>query len=55
LLACVNGFAQYQPSKEVLESRKEFQDNKFGIFIHWGIYSMLGDGEWVQQVKELKL
>jgi len=24
---------------------------KFGIFIHWGIYSMLGDGEWVQQVK----
>jgi alpha-L-fucosidase len=53
LLACVNGFAQYQPSKEVLESRKEFQDNKFGIFIHWGIYSMLGDGEWVQQIKNL--
>lgn len=53
LLACANGFAQYQPSKEILESRNEFQDNKFGVFIHWGIYSMLGDGEWVQENKKL--
>jgi alpha-L-fucosidase len=53
LLTCASGFAQYQPSKDVMESRKEFQDNKFGIFIHWGIYSMLGDGEWVQQNKNL--
>lgn len=29
-----------------IEARKEFQDNKFGIFIHWGIYSMLAQGEW---------
>ncbi|HTS06414.1 MAG TPA: alpha-L-fucosidase, partial [Candidatus Eisenbacteria bacterium] len=20
---------------------------KFGMFIHWGVYSVLGDGEWV--------
>jgi alpha-L-fucosidase len=37
----------YQPSPENLKNRQEFQDNKFGMFIHWGIYSLLGDGEWV--------
>ena len=39
--------AQYKPSKENLEARKWFQDAKFGLFIHWGVYSVLGDGEWV--------
>lgn len=24
-----------------------FQDAKFGMFIHWGLYSLLGRGEWV--------
>jgi len=24
-----------------------FRDAKFGLFIHWGVYSVLGDGEWV--------
>ena len=47
LLACLGAWAQYQPSEEVLKSRKDFQDDKFGIFIHWGIYSMIGHGEWV--------
>ena len=35
----------YEPTQENLKTRKEFQDDKFGIFIHYGIYSMLGDGE----------
>ena len=26
---------------------KWFRDAKFGMFIHWGLYSMLGKGEWV--------
>ena len=30
-----------------IASRQEFREAGFGIFIHWGIYSMLGDGEWV--------
>ncbi|MEO6726522.1 MAG: alpha-L-fucosidase, partial [Blastocatellia bacterium] len=34
-------------SKENLESRRWFQDAKFGLFIHWGVYSVLGKGEWV--------
>lgn len=36
----------YVPSKENLESRGEFSDAGFGIFLHWGLYSMLATGEW---------
>lgn len=36
----------YTPSPEVLESRRAFSADRFGIFIHWGIYSMFGQGEW---------
>ena len=36
----------YTPTPENLQARKEFQDNKFGIFLHWGIYSMPAQGEW---------
>lgn len=36
----------YQPAPENLEARKEFQDSKFGIFLHWGLYAMLATGEW---------
>ena len=41
-------FAQssYQPTEENLKAREEFQDNKFGIFLHWGLYAMLATGEW---------
>ncbi len=30
-----------------LEARKWFQDARFGMFIHWGVYSVLENGEWV--------
>ena len=41
--------ATYTPTPECLESRQEFADMKFGIFLHWGIYSMFGQGEWYMQ------
>ena len=45
--ACIVAFPQsYVPAPENLQARKEFQDNKFGIFLHWGIYSMTARGEW---------
>jgi alpha-L-fucosidase len=52
-----NAFAQtgYQPSPENLQARREFQDMKFGMFIHWGVYSVLGDGEWVFHNHKLTL
>lgn len=34
---------------ERLAARQWFQDAKFGMFIHWGVYSLLGEGEWVMQ------
>lgn len=36
----------YSPSPEIIEAQNEFAANRFGIFIHWGIYSMFGQGEW---------
>ena len=39
--------ADYKPAPENLENRNWFQNAKFGMFIHWGVYSVLGDGEWV--------
>lgn len=41
-----NGIPGYIPSDEIVEAQKEFSDNKFGIFLHWGIYSMTAQGEW---------
>lgn len=37
---------KYVPSEEVMKSREEFANDRFGIFLHWGIYSMFGQGEW---------
>jgi alpha-L-fucosidase len=39
--------APYRPAPENLRAREWFQDAKFGLFIHWGVYSVLGNGEWV--------
>ena len=36
----------YVPTAENIEARKEFANDKFGIFLHWGLYSMFGQGEW---------
>lgn len=36
----------YVASDEVKKSQKEFAADRFGIFIHWGIYSMFAQGEW---------
>ncbi len=43
----------YQTAPENLEARKWFQDAKFGMFIHWGVYSILGDGEWVMNNRRI--
>ena len=43
----------YKPTEENLKAREAFESDRFGIFIHWGIYSMLGQGEWVMQVRDL--
>lgn len=45
---------EYTPTAGNLEAREEFQDMKFGMFIHWGVYSILADGEWVMLIKKIQ-
>lgn len=39
----------YEPTQSNLDARTWFQDAKFGLFVHWGVYSVLGKtgAEWV--------
>ncbi len=43
----------YKPAPENLKAREWFQDAKFGLFVHWGVYSVLEDGEWVMNNKKI--
>ncbi len=36
----------YVPSPEIVKAQKEFSESRFGVFLHWGIYSMFAQGEW---------
>ncbi|MBK0377748.1 alpha-L-fucosidase [Mucilaginibacter segetis] len=48
-----HGQVAYTPTTDNMAARKHFQDMKYGLFIHWGIYSILGDGEWVMHNKNI--
>ena len=52
-LAPVRAQTGYKPAPENLAARESFQDARFGMFIHWGVYSVLGDGEWVMNNKKI--
>lgn len=47
LVFTANAQITYSPTPENLGSREWFQNARFGLFIHWGVYSVLGNGEWV--------
>lgn len=47
--------AQYVPSKANLEARKAFEAMRFGLFIHWGPFSIPGSGEWVMNNRNIKV
>jgi alpha-L-fucosidase len=56
LVLLIDGVAisqTYQPSESNLKAREWFQDAKFGMFIHWGVYSVPADGEWVMENKKI--
>lgn len=52
-LLCMTGASlraeNYKPTPENLESRRRFAEDRFGIFIHWGLYSTFAQGEWYLQ------
>ena len=51
----------YVPSQENLDNREWFQDNKYGLFVHWGVYSIMAGGgdqgiaEWIMERKNIPL
>ncbi len=55
VLACTGQAQTYTPAPENLKAREWFQDNKFGLFIHWGVYSVLGKGEWVMNNDKMSI
>lgn len=56
ILFGVTMFGQsYHPSEPNLKAREWFQNARFGMFIHWGVYSVLGDGEWVMNTRKMNV
>ncbi len=51
----------YQPTEENQKNREWFQDAKYGMFLHWGVYSVMGGGgdmgiaEWIMNHKEIPI
>ena len=43
----------YQPEKWNLDAREQFSAQRFGIFIHWGLYANYAQGEWYLQEGKL--
>jgi alpha-L-fucosidase len=54
---CLAGAVRAQTSASVpperAAAREWFRDAKFGMFIHWGAYSQLGQGEWVMENRSI--
>lgn len=46
---------KYIPTPENLKAREWFGQAKFGLFIHWGVYSVLGDGEWAMNQQKISI
>src|SRR5262249_57001370 len=44
-----------RPTATNLAAREWFQDARFGLFVHWGVYSVLGDGEWVMNNRRIPI
>lgn len=53
--ACCHAQWKYAPTAENLKSREWFEEARFGLFIHWGVYSVLGDGEWVMNQQQIPI
>jgi alpha-L-fucosidase len=43
----------YTPTPENLKAREWFSNAKFGLFIHWGPFSIPGSGEWVMEIRNI--
>lgn len=59
LLATTSSARCDDTSSEALDpndaARIAFQNDRFGLFVHWGVYSLLGKGEWVMERDKLPI
>jgi alpha-L-fucosidase len=56
MAGAVSAFAQGRTGQPADASRTAwFRDAKFGLFIHWGVYSMIGREEWARQLLQIPL
>ena len=46
-------FAAYRPTEENLKAREAFADLGLGVFLHWGLYALHGQGEWHQSMADI--
>ncbi|HEV8146794.1 MAG TPA: alpha-L-fucosidase [Bryobacteraceae bacterium] len=54
VFAAAAAFAQpSQPPLDAAERTRWFQEAKFGVFIHWGVYSVVGRHEWARHRFEI--
>jgi alpha-L-fucosidase len=44
-----------QASAPAADRLQWFREAKFGLFIHWGVYSMIGREEWARQLLQIPL
>ena len=52
-LAAASAAKAYAPADWNLAAREKFADQRFGIFIHWGLYANYAQGEWYLQQGKL--
>ncbi|WP_455619178.1 alpha-L-fucosidase [Eisenbergiella sp.] len=46
----------YQFNREEYDKRMEwYRDARFGMFIHWGLYSIPARGEWIRSTEEMTI
>ena len=46
----------YQFNRDEYEKRMEwYRDARFGMFIHWGLYSIPARGEWIRSTEEMTI
>jgi alpha-L-fucosidase len=55
LLIARSALAQDVAPAERAAAREWFRDARFGMFIHWGVYSQLGAGEWVMEQRPIAI
>lgn len=54
VLLSLSAFADpYVPSADNLRARREFAEMRLGVFLHWGLYALHGQGEWFQSSRDI--